>query len=129
MSDKLSVRIMSQNIKGVLENKSFQFAIRIVNLYKYLVENHKVYVISKQVLKSGTSIGANISEAQYAQSKADFGTKMQISLKEASETRFWIQLLQVTDYLSENESESLLADCNDLINMLVSTCKTVLPRE
>lgn len=120
---------MSQNIKGVLENKSFQFAIRIVNLYKYLVENHKVYVISKQVLKSGTSIGANISEAQYAQSKADFGTKMQISLKEASETRFWIQLLQATDYLSEDESESLLADCNDLINMLVSTCKTVLPRE
>ena len=119
---------MDKNNKGVLEDKSFQFAIRIVNLYKYLVENRKEYVMSKQILKSGTSIGANISEAQFAQSKADFGTKMQISLKEANETRFWIQLLQATDFLSEKESESLLTDCNDLINMLVSTCKTVLPR-
>ena len=120
---------MDQNNKGILEDKSFQFAIRVVNLYKYLVETHKEHVMSRQVLKSGTSIGANISEAQFAQSKADFGTKMQISLKEANETRFWIRLLKATDYLSEREADSLLVDCNDLINMLVSTCKTVLPRE
>ena len=73
-------------MSGVLEEKSLKFAIRIVNLYKYLIDEKKEFVMSKQVLRSGTSIGANIAEAQYAQSKADFLTKMHISLKEASET-------------------------------------------
>ena len=76
---------------GVLEEKSQKFAIRIVNLYKYLVNEKRETVMSKQVLRSGTSIGANIAEAQYAQSKADFLSKMHISLKEASETRFWLK--------------------------------------
>jgi four helix bundle protein len=75
-------------MSGVLEEKSLKFAIRIVNLYKYLIDEKKEFVMSKQVLRSGTSIGANIAEAQYAQSKADFLTKMHISLKEASETKF-----------------------------------------
>ena len=81
-------------MKGVLEEKSFQFAIRIVNLNRFLVENKKEFVLSKQILRSGTSVGANISEAQFAQSKADFVSKMHISLKEASETRYWLRLLE-----------------------------------
>ena len=115
--------------KGVLESKSFAFSIRIVKLYKYLTENKKEFVLSKQLLRSGTSIGANIAEAQHAQSKADFGTKMQIALKEANESRYWIRLLGATEILKEDESNSILDDCNELINLLVATCKTSLPRE
>lgn len=113
---------------NILEDKSFNFSIRIVNLNRYLIDKKHEYVISKQLLRSGTSIGANISEAQFAQSKGDFGTKMQISLKEANETRYWIRLLAATDYLTKDESESLISDCNELICLLSSTCKTVLPR-
>ena len=116
------------NTKGVIEVKSFAFAVRIVKLNKYLCDIKKEFVLSKQILRSGTSIGANIAEAQYAQSKADFGTKMQISLKEASETRFWIRLFEATQLLNTEEANSLLDDCNELINLLVATCKTVLPR-
>jgi len=111
-------------MRGVLENKSFQFAIRIVNLTRYLNEKKNEHIMSKQLLRSGTSIGANISEAQFAQSKADFVTKMHISLKEASETRYWLNLLESTNYLNKEELNSILSDCNNLINMLVSTCKT-----
>jgi len=115
-------------MRSVLEEKSFIFAIRIVNLNRYLFDVKHEYTISKQLLRSGTSIGANISEAQFAQSKGDFGSKMQIALKEANETRYWIRLLAATDYLSLIESESLISDCNELISLLTSTCKTVLPR-
>ena len=115
-------------IKSILEEKSFNFAIRIVNLNKYLIDKQREFVMSKQILRSGTSIGANIAEAQFAQSKADFGTKMQISLKEANETRYWIRLLAASEYLSDMEAQNLLDDCNELINMLISTTKTVLPR-
>ena len=80
--------------------------------------------MSKQLLRCGTSIGANIAEAQFAQSKADFVTKMHIALKEASETRYWISLLEATDYLTGDEYNSILKDCNSIINMLVATCKT-----
>ena len=121
------MNIDNQN-KGVIEAKSFAFAVRIVKLNKYLCETKREFVLSKQILRSGTSIGANIAEAQYAQSKADFGTKMQISLKEANETRFWIKLLEATEFLTTEESDSLLDDCNELINMLIATCKSVLPR-
>ena len=115
--------------KGILESKSFAFAIRIVKLNKYLVEDKKEFVLSKQILRSGTSIGAHIAEAQYAQSKADFGAKMYISLKEANETRYWIQLLAATEILKSEETVSLLDDCNEIINLLIATCKTVLPRD
>ena len=111
-------------MKGVLEHKSFQFSIRIVNVSNYLKEQKSEYTISKQLLRSGTSIGANIAEAQFAQSKADFVTKMHISLKEASETRYWLELLLATKYITQEEYNSLLIDCNQLINMLVSTIKT-----
>ena len=112
----------------VLEYKSFAFAVNIVNINRYLVESKREYIISKQLLRSGTSIGANIAEAQFAQSKADFGSKMQISLKEANETIYWIRLLEATNILKPEETIDILNECNELINMLVATCKTVIPR-
>ena len=110
-------------MSGVLEEKSLIFAIRIVNLYKYLIDEKKEFVMSKQVLRSGTSIGANIAEAQYAQSKADFLTKMHISLKEASETKFWLKLLYSTSYINDSHT-SIMNDCDELLKILTSTCKT-----
>lgn len=88
-------------MKSIISDKSFNFAVRIVNLYKHLTAEKKEYVLSKQLLRSGTSIGANIAEAQRAQSQADFHAKMTISLKEASETYYWLRLLRATDLLSE----------------------------
>ena len=111
-------------MKGVLEEKSFQFAIRIVNLNRFLVDAKKEFVLSKQILRSGTSIGANIAEAQFAQSKADFVSKMHISLKEASETRYWLRLLEASNLIDNIQLESIMSDCNELINMLVSSCRT-----
>ena len=116
---------MEQNNKGILENKSFSFSIRIVKLTKYLKEEKRENILSKQLLRSGTSIGANIAEAQFAQSKPDFITKLHIALKEASETRYWLSLLHATDYLTDDEYDNILYDCNQLINMLISSCKTI----
>ena len=100
------------------------FAIRIVNLNKYLRNVKKENILSKQILRSGTSIGANISESRFAQSKADFTTKLHIALKEASETEFWIELLASTDYISESEKDSLTNDCQELIKILVASLNT-----
>lgn len=109
---------------NIIENKSFDFAVRIVKLYKFLYEQKKEFTLSKQLLRSGTSIGANITEAQQAQSKADFVSKISIALKEASETKYWIKLLQATDYLSATESNSILSDCVEIEKILVSIIKT-----
>ena len=106
-------------------DKSMDFAVRIVNLYKYLRDKHSEYVLSKQVLRSGTSIGANVKEAVRAQSKADFNTKMHIAMKEASETEYWLELLERTGYLTGGQAASILADCVELIKILVSITKTV----
>ena len=107
----------------VLE-KSKAFAIRIIRLYQYLTTEKKEYILSKQILKSGTSIGANIRESVRAQSTADFQAKMQISLKEADETEYWLELLKETDYITSNAAESLLADCEELIRLIVAIVKT-----
>ena len=112
---------MTDNISA---QKSFDFAVRIVNLYKYLTENHKEYVLSKQLLRSGTSIGANIAEAQRGQSKADFIAKMSVALKEANETDYWIELLYKTDYLNKAQYDSLKLDVTELISILMAICKT-----
>ena len=109
---------------NIIESKSFDFAIRIVNSYKYLTGQKNEYVLSKQFLRSGTSIGANVAEAEQAQSKPDFISKMNIALKETSETKYWIKLLQATDFLSEEESSSILADCIELEKILVSIIKS-----
>ena len=111
-------------MKNIIESKSFDFAVRIVNLYKYLCNEKKEFVLSKQLLRSGTSIGANISEAEKAQTKADFYTKMTIALKEANETDYWLRLLYATDYLTELEFESLRKDIREIISLLVSITKT-----
>ncbi|MBQ6131955.1 MAG: four helix bundle protein [Selenomonadaceae bacterium] len=110
---------------NVIVNKSMAFAIRIVNLYKYLVKNRSEYVLSKQLLRSGTSIGANVRESVCAQSRADFNSKMYIALKEANETVYWLELLEQTEYLTPMQGKSMLDDCNELIKILSSITKTM----
>ena len=107
-----------------LEVKSYVFAIRIVKLHKYLVEEKKEYTLSRQLLKSGTAIGALVREAKYGQSKADFVSKLSIALKEANETEYWLMLLHDTGYLSDEEFLSVIADCKELLKLLVSIVKT-----
>ncbi len=111
-------------MKNVIEEKSFRFAIRTVNLYRYLTENKKEYILSKQLLRCGTSIGANVSEAERGQSRADFYAKMNIALKEANETEYWLRLLQATNYLNDSECDSILKDINEVISILVAITKT-----
>lgn len=111
-------------MNNIIETKSFDFAVRIVRLFKYLSEQKKEFTLSKQLLRCGTSIGANVAEAQQAQSKADFISKINIALKETSETKYWIKLLNATDFLSENETNSLLADCVEIEKILVTIIKT-----
>ena len=109
---------------NVIEDKSFRFAIRIVNLYRYLCRDQKEYILSKQVLRAGTSIGANVAEAQQAQSRADFVAKLSIALKETSETKYWLRLLKATGYLNGAESCSIYADCIELEKILVTILKS-----
>ena len=109
---------------SIIESKSFDFAVRIVKLYQYLCEEKKEFVLSKQLLRSGTSIGANVSEAQRGQSKPDFYAKLAISLKEANEARYWIRLLHATQYLSDKEYASLDTDINEIISILVAICNS-----
>ena len=110
-------------MNNIIEDKSFGFAVRIVKLYQYLTESKQEFVLSKQLLRSGTSIGANVSEAQKGQSKADFNMKMNIALKEANETEYWLRLLRETNYLSEKEFESIEPEIKEIIAILVSICK------
>ena len=110
--------------ESVVMNKSYAFALRVVKLYKYLVTEKKEYVLSKQLLRSGTAIGALIKEGEHAQSKADFLNKMNVSLKEANETEYWIELLRDSEYLSTSESLSLLADIAEIIRILISIVKS-----
>ncbi len=106
----------------IIENKSYDFAKRIIKVYRYLTEK-KEFVLSKQLLKSGTSIGANVVEGQYSISKKEFRNKMSIALKEAAESRYWILLLKDEDYLSEKAAESLLNDLEAIIRILVKIVK------
>ncbi|MBR1932867.1 MAG: four helix bundle protein [Prevotella sp.] len=110
--------------KSVLAEKSLQFAIRVVNCVKYLQGERKEYVMSKQMLRSGTSIGANIHEAIYAQSKADFSSKLSISLKEASETSYWLTILKETEYLSVEAYHSMKTDVDEIIRIIIASLKT-----
>lgn len=111
-------------MEHTVEEKSFQFAVRIVKLSKYLNASHKEYSLSDQILRSGTSIGANVAESQQAQSRADFVSKLGIALKETVETEYWLRLLHATDYLSEKEYLSLSGDCQELKKILTSIIKT-----
>ena len=113
------------NDDNVVAQKSKAFAIRIINLYKYLsTEKHEV-VLSKQILRSGTSIGANIRESKRAQSTADFMTKLTIALKESDETCYWLELLRETDYISELEFKSIYNEAEELLKLIVAITKTI----
>ena len=111
--------------ENLIVDKSKAFAVRIVNLYKYLCSEKKEYVLSKQLLRSGTSIGANVKEAIRGQSREDFVHKLSISLKEASESEYWLELLYETEYITQAQFESMIADCRELIRVLSSIIKTI----
>lgn len=111
--------------ENTVKYKSKKFAVRIVNLYKYLCDEKKEYVLSKQLLRSGTSIGANIAESECAISKKDFLSKIYIALKECAETIYWLDLLFETDYLTTDEYKSIYGDCQEIRKMLSSTTKTM----
>ncbi len=111
-------------MESVTLEKSKAFALRIIKLYKYLKEEKREYVMSEQLLKSGTSIGANCREASRAQSMADFASKLNIALKEADETSYWLELLYESEYINKQQFDSIIADDDELIRMLVSAVKT-----
>ena len=115
--------------QNILRDKSFDFALRIINLYKYLVAEKKELALSKQLLRSGTSVGANIHEAEHAQSKADFISKLNIALKEASETNYWLRLLHKADYLSSMEFDSISVDSSEIVAILIASLKTLKEKE
>ena len=111
---------------SVLHTKSFSFAVRIVKLFKYLYDkDYKMDAIFNQLLRSGTSISANVHESEFAQSSSDFASKLHISLKEANETMNWLNIILETEYISQEEFDSIANDCNELIALLVSSIKTV----
>lgn len=114
---------------SILKQKSYKFAIRIVRLSQYLQNEKKEYILSKQTIRSGTAVGALIREAEFGQSKPDFISKMSIALKEANETDYWLSILRDTDYIEQNQYESLEKDIKELIAMLVSTVKTAKAKQ
>ncbi len=109
---------------NVIQEKSFQFALRIIKLYKYLKDEKKEFVLGKQILRSGTAIGANIEESIGGQSGKDFFSKMTIAYKEARETHYWLRLLKESEYLERQLADSLLEDCNELLKIIGSIQKT-----
>ena len=113
-----------EDFRSFIYQKCVDFSIRIVKLYQYLTEDKKEFVISKQILRSGTSIGANLAEAQYGVSRKDFLSKTYISLKETAETMFWLDVLCKSEYLTEKEYQSIMSDCEELKKLFVSITKT-----
>ncbi|MDR0546288.1 MAG: four helix bundle protein [Dysgonamonadaceae bacterium] len=116
---------MKNRADSILNSKSYSFAVHIVKLTQYLQKEKLEYVLSKQILRSGTAIGALVRESEFGQSKADFANKLSIALKEANETDYWLSLLKDTDYINEKLFESLQSDCNQLISILISSIKTI----
>ena len=114
---------MKTKEENIVAQKSYMFSVRCVNLYKYLSEEKHDSVIGKQLLRSGTSIGANVKEALRGYSKADFASKISIALKEASETEYWIEILRDTGYITTSQADSMLNDCVELIKILMSIVK------
>ncbi len=110
--------------ESIIKSKSVSFAIRIINLYKFLAKKKNEFVLGNQLLRSGTAIGALISEGKYAQSKADFIHKYHIAIKEANETAYWLLLLSETGYINKEEYDSMKTDCEELIKLLTSSIKT-----
>lgn len=109
---------------NIIKDKSYKFSLRIVNLYKYLVDKKKEYILSKQILRSGTSIGANVEEGAAGQSKKDFISKFAIVLKEARETHYWLRILHDSKYISKTQFDSLIFDCEEIIKITITIQKT-----
>ena len=116
---------MEKRKESILKNKSYKFAVRIVRLSQYLQQEKKEFVLNKQILRSGTAVGAIIREAEFAQSPSDYIHKFSIALKEANETDYWLALLYDTEFIDDKLFESLSKDCKELVSMLVSTLKTL----
>ncbi len=117
--------------ESIIQMKSYRFSIRIVRLYKYLIREYKEYSIAKQLLRCGTSIGANVEEASGGQSKKDFLSKLSIAYKEARETRYWLRILKDTDYLDNKMFRSIFNDCEEILRILSkiqTTLKTNLEK-
>ena len=110
--------------ENILKDKSFSFAIRIVNLYKFLKKEHGEYILSQQLIRSGTSIGAIVREAEHAESLKDFIHKLSIGLKEANESKYWLDLLFATEFITKKMYESLNTDCEELLKLLTASVKT-----
>ena len=117
---------MSHN--SILKVKSFDFAVRIIKLYKFLKKQHSEYELSNQLLRSGTSVGALIREAEHAESRKDFSHKLSISLKEANECIYWLELLYATEYMNKKMLDSMLKDATELLKMLIASVKTTKSR-
>ena len=110
---------------NIVRDKSFLFAVRIVNLCNYLRRSKKERTLSQQLLRAGTSIGANVAESEHAQSRPDFSSKLNIALKEAAETDYWLRLLHATGYLNDTEFSSIVNDCKELESLLAAIVKTL----
>ena len=129
-SDTFRYNMAGDNMKdNILIDKSIDFGARIVKLHRYLVKTKHETVISKQILRSGTSVGANINEAQYGNSKADFIAKLHIALKEAAETEYWLHVLEKSDYLDTNMASSVLNDCLEIKRILIASINTAKQKE
>jgi four helix bundle protein len=115
---------LNMRLKNILKEKSFVFAVRIIKLYQYLKSTHNEYILSKQIIRSGTTIGALIRESENAESKRDFIHKLNISLKETDETQYWLELLYETEFITKKMFDSINADDEELIKILVSSVKT-----
>ncbi len=111
--------------ENIILDKSYSFSIRIVNLYKYLAQSKKEFILSKQLVRSGTSIGANIEEAIGGQSRKDFYAKINVAYKEARETHYWLRILRDTNYISQKQAVSILADCDELLKIIGSIIRTI----
>ena len=124
MRNRIKKTTMGKENDNVIKRKSRDFAIDIINLYKWLCEIQHEYIMSKQLLRSGTSIGANVAEGVRGQTLPDFYAKMNIALKEANETSYWLDILHATDYLTENKFEPINSSCEEIIRILVAITKT-----
>ena len=110
--------------ESILKSKSFDFAIRVINLYEYLKKRHSEYIVSQQILRAGTSVGALVREAEFAESRKDFMHKLSIGLKEANESVYWLQLLYATEFINKKMFDSMIIDATELLKMLIASVKT-----
>ncbi len=123
------IRVMNNDEGNVVQERSYAFALRIVKMYKWLCEEKREFVLSKQLLRSGTSIGANVEEAIGGMSGKDFSAKMGIAYKEARETHYWLRLMHDSEFITEAAFESILCDCEELLKLIGSICKTMKGRD